>query len=45
MNRTNIKVEIRRLKKLQWSYETQDQIDNLNHQLDREMSVPRFLRL
>ena len=45
MNRTNIKVEIRRLKKLQWSYETQDQIDILNHQLDREMGVPLFLRL
>ena len=45
MNRTNIKVEIRRLKKLQWSYEMQDQIDILNYQLDREMGVPRFLRL
>ena len=45
MNRTNIKAEIRRLKKLQWSYDTQDQIDILNHQLDREMGVPRFLRL
>ena len=45
MNRNNIKAEIRRLKKLKWSYQTEDQIEFLQHQLDREMSVPKWLRL
>ena len=45
MNRNAIKAKIKELKKLDWSFDVQDQIDLLNHQLDREMSVPRYLRL
>ena len=45
MNRNAIKAKIKELKNLDWSFDVQDQIDILNHQLDREMSVPRYLRL
>ena len=45
MNRSAIKVKIKELRKLDWSFDVQDQIDILNHQLDREMSVPRWMRL
>ena len=45
MNRNIIKAKIKELKKFDWSFDVQDQIDILNHQLDQEMGVPRFLRL
>lgn len=45
MNRKAIKQEIEKLEHLDWSLEIQDKIDFLKHQLDHEMSVPRYLKL